>query len=44
MITDWAARKGGCCSGSVDDARWLDEASAQTLAFVARRVEAERGR
>jgi DNA-binding CsgD family transcriptional regulator len=26
----------------VDDAQWLDEASAQTLAFVARRVEAER--
>ncbi|TDB92369.1 LuxR family transcriptional regulator [Actinomadura sp. 7K534] len=26
----------------VDDAQWLDEASAQVLAFVARRVEAER--
>ncbi|PZG07011.1 helix-turn-helix transcriptional regulator [Nonomuraea aridisoli] len=26
----------------VDDAQWLDAASAQTLAFVARRVEAER--
>jgi DNA-binding CsgD family transcriptional regulator len=26
----------------VDDGQWLDEASAQTLAFVARRVEAER--
>ncbi|HLU55247.1 MAG TPA: LuxR family transcriptional regulator [Pseudonocardia sp.] len=26
----------------VDDAQWLDPASAQTLAFVARRVEAER--
>jgi DNA-binding CsgD family transcriptional regulator len=26
----------------VDDAQWLDVASAQTLAFVARRVEAER--
>jgi DNA-binding CsgD family transcriptional regulator len=25
----------------VDDAQWLDEASAQTLAFVARRVDAE---
>ncbi|WP_345149395.1 ATP-binding protein [Nonomuraea rubra] len=26
----------------VDDAQWLDEVSAQTLGFVARRVEAER--
>jgi DNA-binding CsgD family transcriptional regulator len=26
----------------VDDAQWLDQASAQVLAFVARRVEAER--
>lgn len=26
----------------VDDAQWIDEASAQVLAFVARRVEAER--
>ena len=26
----------------VDDAQWLDEASAQVLAFVARRVSAER--
>jgi DNA-binding CsgD family transcriptional regulator len=26
----------------VDDAQWLDEASAQVIAFVARRVEAER--
>src|SRR5690606_4653186 len=26
----------------VDDAQWLDEATAQTLAFVARRLEAER--
>jgi DNA-binding CsgD family transcriptional regulator/tetratricopeptide (TPR) repeat protein len=26
----------------VDDAQWLDEASVQTLGFVARRVEAER--
>ena len=26
----------------IDDAQWLDEASAQVLAFVARRVEAER--
>jgi len=26
----------------IDDAQWLDEASAQILAFVARRVEAER--
>jgi DNA-binding CsgD family transcriptional regulator len=27
--------------GLVDDAQWLDHASAQTLAFVARRLEAE---
>jgi DNA-binding CsgD family transcriptional regulator len=32
----------GPLSCLVDDAQWLDEASAQVLAFVARRVEAER--
>ena len=30
------------CSCVVDDAQWLDQASALTLAFVARRLLAER--
>ncbi|MCD7445695.1 AAA family ATPase [Streptomyces lincolnensis] len=39
LLTDVAARQPLFCL--VDDAQWLDRVSAQTLAFVARRVLAE---
>ena len=40
LLADVAERQPLVCL--VDDAQWLDRASAQTLAFVARRLQAER--
>src|SRR5690606_2627855 len=40
LLTEVAEEKPLLCI--VDDAQWLDEATAQVLAFVARRLEAER--
>jgi DNA-binding CsgD family transcriptional regulator len=40
LFSDAAARSGLLCL--VDDAQWLDRASAEVLTFVARRVDAER--
>ncbi len=39
LLTDAASDRGLLCI--VDDAQWLDEASAQAIAFVARRLDAE---
>ncbi len=40
LLSEFAEKQPLLCI--VDDAQWLDEASAQILAFVARRVDAER--
>ncbi|WP_211341543.1 AAA family ATPase [Myceligenerans xiligouense] len=40
LLSDAAERSGLLCL--VDDAQWLDRASAEVLTFVARRVDAER--
>ncbi len=39
LLTEYAGEHGMLCI--VDDAQWLDAASAQAIAFVARRLEAE---
>lgn len=39
VLTEFAADRGLVCI--VDDAQWLDEASARAIAFVARRLDAE---
>ena len=39
LLTEVAGDRGLLCI--VDDAQWLDAASAQALAFVARRLDAE---
>ncbi len=39
LVSEVAARQPLLCL--VDDAQWLDQASAQVLAFVARRLDAE---